>query len=138
MTTDYILIEGNLDRIKSYVERIEESLHILITKKPTIGLTMVRAQDSVEHQEFYLGEVLVTECEVQVEDRVGSGLCIGDEPVRSYCLAVIDAIMMSSLPIKSDTEAFLEEEKKHILEQETEDQAMIQKTKVDFKLMEQS
>ena len=49
----------------------------------------------MEHQPFYLGEALTTECEVIVNDTIGYGICLGDEPVRSYCIAVIDALLQT-------------------------------------------
>lgn len=138
MTNDYILVEGDLHRIKDFVAHIESSLTINVTKQPTIGLTMVRAADSVESQEFYLGEVLITECEISIDNIVGIGICTGDEPVRSYCMAVVDAVMKSDFEQKSMAEDFLKKEAELILSKEDELKAMINKTKVDFKLMDQS
>lgn len=138
MNTDYILIEGDLNRIKNFVESIESKYEVEITKKPSIGLTMVRANDSVEHQEFYLGEVLVTETEVSVNNKVGSGICIGDEPIRSYCQAVIDAVLQLNDENYNEVTSFLNQEAELISNKEKEENYEIQKTKVNFKLMEQS
>ncbi|GAB1857641.1 phosphonate C-P lyase system protein PhnG [Flavobacteriaceae bacterium MHTCC 0001] len=138
MHTDYILIEGDLSRIKSFVEILENKYEIEITKNPAIGLTMVRANDSVEHQEFYLGEVLVTETEVSVNNKVGSGICIGDEPIRSYCQAVFDAVLQLEDENYNEVITFLKKEADFISAKEKEENYEIQKTKVNFKLMEQS
>lgn len=138
MNTDYILIEGDLNRIKSFVESLENKYNVEITKNPTIGLTMVRANDSVEHQEFYLGEVLVTETEVSVNNTAGSGICIGDEPTRSYCQAVIDAVLQLEDENHNEVTSFLNKEAELISAKEKEENYEIQKTKVNFKLMEQS
>ncbi|MFV0248102.1 MAG: phosphonate C-P lyase system protein PhnG [Tenacibaculum sp.] len=138
MNTDYILIEGNLKRIKIIVENIESKYEVKITKKPTIGLTMVRANDSVEHQEFYLGEVLITETEVSINNKVGLGICIGDEPTRSYCQAVIDAVLQLDDENHNEVITFLNKEAELISSKEKEKNYEIQKTKVNFKLMEQS
>ena len=64
-----------------------------IVKEPSVCLTMIRTEDSLEKQEFYLGEALTTECEVAVEGAPGYGVCLGEEPVRGYCLAVVDALL---------------------------------------------
>lgn len=138
MNTDYILIEGNLDKIKNFVETLESKYQIKITKKPNIGLTMVRANDSVEHQEFYLGEVLITETEVSINNKSGSGICIGDDPVRSYCQAVLDAVLQLKDENYNEVIAFLQKEADFISDKEKEQNYEIQKTKVNFKLMEQS
>jgi hypothetical protein len=47
---------------------------------------MIPAEDSLEAQKFYLGEALTTECEVAVDGHAGFGLCLGEEPVRCYCI----------------------------------------------------
>ena len=99
---------------------------------------MVRANDSVENQEFYLGEVLITETEVSIKDTPGLGICTGDQPTRSYCMAVFDAALQLKDTNYSDIKAFLNTEAEFIKAQEKDDNHRIQKTKVDFKLMEQS
>lgn len=138
MNIDYISIEGDLNRIKSFVEYLEKKYEIKITKKPTIGLTMVKANDSVEYQEFYLGEVLITEAEVSVNDKVGVGICIGDEPIRCYCQAVIDAVVQLKDENYDKVDSFLKKETDFIINKEKEENYEILKTKVNFKLMEQS
>ncbi|MEM1001204.1 MAG: phosphonate C-P lyase system protein PhnG [Bacteroidota bacterium] len=137
MDIDYVLVEGDLDRLKTYVESLEKEYHIIITKQPFIGLTMIKAHDSVEHQPFYLGEALITETEVSIEDKVGLGICIGDQPTRSYCAAVIDAAMQLEDDKLPEIMDFLQKESFEIYEREKEHNHQIQKTKVDFKLMEQ-
>lgn len=138
MNTDYVLIEGDLDRIKDFVQNLESKYKIEITRNPSIGLTMVRANDSVEKQEFYLGEVLTTETEVSIHRKVGIGICIGDAPTRSYCLAVVDAILQLEDEHYNEVHSFLIKEAEHIKNKEKEEHYEIQKTKVNFKLMDQT
>ncbi|MFW5883466.1 MAG: phosphonate C-P lyase system protein PhnG, partial [Verrucomicrobiota bacterium] len=61
---DYILCQCELEILKAEVERLEARHPVKVTREPFVCLTMVRAEDSLEHQEFYLGEALTTECEV--------------------------------------------------------------------------
>ncbi|MEM9832716.1 MAG: phosphonate C-P lyase system protein PhnG [Bacteroidota bacterium] len=138
MDTDYILVEGDLNRIKEFTATAEQQFTIKVTKPPTIALTMVRAQDSVEAQEFYLGEALMTEAEVVIDGITGIGLCLGDEPQRAYCMAVVDALLQGSSAFKQEIEQFLKQEEVAILRQEQQEQAQILRTQVDFKLMKQS
>src|SRR5262245_66354975 len=90
---DYVLCECDLEPLQALVEGLERQHTVTIVKEPSVCLTMVRAEDSLDKQEFYLGEALTTECEVSVDGRLGYGVCLGDEPVRGYCLAVIDALI---------------------------------------------
>ena len=138
MNIDYILVEGDLTRIKNFVLTLEEKYTIAITKPPSVCLTMIRAHDSVESQEFYLGEALTTEIEVIIDNIAGSGICLGDEPERAYCIAVIDALIQLNDDHYPLIRSFLMEEEKKIKEKELEEQSKILKTKVDFKLMEEA
>src|SRR5262245_65951182 len=90
---DYVLCECDLDALKELVLGLEERHHVTIVKDPSTCLTMIRAEDSLDRQEFFLGEALTTECEVVVDGQDGSGICLGEEPVRGYCIAVVDALL---------------------------------------------
>ena len=86
---DFILCECELEPLENFVASLEEKFEVKIAKIPSVCMTMIQAEDSVEFQEFYLGEALTTECEVMVHGQRGYGICLGDEPVRSYCIAFI-------------------------------------------------
>ena len=134
---DYILCECGLDVLEAFVRELESHHAVQIIRQPAVCMTMVRAEDSVESQPFYLGEVLVTDCEVQVDGQAGYGLCMGDEPVRCYCMAVIDALLLSDGPRASEVRVFLEGQAVLIADRQRLEYNLIQRTKVDFKLMEQ-
>src|SRR5262249_31877333 len=95
---DYVFCECDLAPLQDLVFGLERRHDVSIVKPPAVCLTMVRAEDSLDRQEFYLGEALTTECEVTVDARAGHGLCLGDEPVRGYCLAVLDALLQDGQP----------------------------------------
>jgi phosphonate C-P lyase system protein PhnG len=134
---DYILCECAADALEAFVRELETRHAILIVRQPAVCMTMVRAEDSVESQPFFLGEVLVTDCEVQVDGQAGYGLCMGDEPVRCYCMAVIDALLQSEGSHSSRVRDFLEGQAVLIADRQKLEYNLIQQTKVDFKLMEQ-
>ena len=134
---DYILCECTLDALEAFVRELESQHTVQIIRQPAVCMTMIRAEDSVEAQPFYLGEVLVTDCEVQVDGQGGYGLCMGDEPVRCYCMAVIDALLLSEGSHSSRVRAFLDKQAVLIADRQRLEYNLIQRTKVDFKLMEQ-
>jgi len=101
-----------------------------------VCLTMIRAEDSLEKQEFYLGEALTTECEVAVDGAPGYGVCLGEEPVRGYCLAVVDALLESGTPAP-EIERFLATHREEVAGREQREFNLILRSQVDFKLMEQ-
>src|SRR5580693_343975 len=104
---DYILCECALEPLESLVRGLEPGYAVLVVRQPAVCMTMVQAEDSVEGQPFYLGEALTTECELQVDGRAGYGLCLGDEPLRCYCIAFVDALLLSPDRNAVRVEAFL-------------------------------
>lgn len=134
---DYILCECELAPLRELVLGLEEQTVAKLVKDPAICMTMIKAEDSVEFQPFYLGEALTTECEVLVNGKRGIGICLGDEPVRSYSIAFIDAYTQLSLEEQAPVEKFLNEQAVLIEAKLRFEQELIMRTKVDFKLMEQ-
>ena len=134
--TDYILCECELEPLKALVESLELDYEIEIAKEPSVCLTMVRAEDSLEKQEFYLGEALTTECELTVNGNAGFGLCLGEEPERGYCIAVIDAMLAAGLEDER-LSRFFDEQTEAVDRRDRKDYARAMSTRVDFKLMEE-
>lgn len=133
----YILCECELAPLEQFVASLEKDFEIKMAGTPSVCLTMVKAEDSVEGQPFYLGEALTTECEVLVNGTPGLGLCMGDEPVRSYCIAFLDAIAALDGPHTDKVDLFLREQDTLIADTRTREYNHILRTRVDFKLMEQ-
>lgn len=133
---DYIICECELEALEAFVKQLEPDCAIQVVRHPAVGTTMVRAEDSVEGQPFYLGEALITECELNIDGQPGFGLCLGDEPVRSYCMAFLDAMLLLSDSRLRRVEAFLSEQATLIEARIRAEHDHIQRTKVDFKLME--
>lgn len=134
---DYLLCECDLEPLEAFIRELETHCAVQIVRQPTVATTMIRAEDSVEGQPFYLGEALITECELTVDGQAGFGVCLGDEPVRSYCIAVVDALIQLSDARMQRVTAFLAEQEVSIGRRLATEQAHIQRTKVDFKLMEE-
>lgn len=134
---DQILCECELEPLENFVASLEEKFEVKIAKMPSVCMTMIQAEDSVEFQEFYLGEALTTECEVVLNSQRGYGICLGDEPVRSYCIAFIDALTQLPGADLHDVETFLNGQWDLIEKAAQLEYNQIMRTKVDFKLMEQ-
>jgi alpha-D-ribose 1-methylphosphonate 5-triphosphate synthase subunit PhnG len=137
-TSDYTLCECDLEPLRCLVEQLETRFSIEIRRQPSICLTMIPAEDSLEAQRFYLGEALTTECEVAVDGHTGFGLCLGEEPVRCYCIAVIDALLNRGTELPAEVEAFLHEQGEAVRKRDQDEFDLILQTQVDFKLMEEA
>lgn len=134
---DYVLCECDLEPLTTLVSQIEAQHSITTVKAPSVCLTMIRTQDSLEKQEFYLGEALTTECEVAVDGKPGYGLCLGEEPVRGYCIAVVDALLHDDSWSAPEVEGFLAHHRRLIAGREEREFNLTLRTQVDFKLMEE-
>jgi alpha-D-ribose 1-methylphosphonate 5-triphosphate synthase subunit PhnG len=133
---DYILCECELEPLQQLVLQLEQSHQIEVRKNPSVCLAMIPAEDSLEGQKFFLGEALTIECEVVVDQYPGFGLCLGDEPVRVYCIAVVDALLHGEGPAVPEIDAFLREQGEIVRRRDQDEYNMVLQTQVDFKLME--
>lgn len=64
---------------------------IHVVRGPAAGLVMMSVRDCFDTP-FHMGEVLVTEAEVDWEGRPGYGCCMGDNPAGAMVLACLDAL----------------------------------------------
>jgi len=138
MEMDAVLCECENEALVQLVTNLESELLVEMVVAPKLGMTMVQAEDSIDFQPFYLGEVLITECQVLVNGQLGYGYCMGDAPQKAYSIAVINAIMHTEgHPKQKDVNVFIEIEKAKLLKKQLEEYNQVLKTKVDFKIMEQ-
>jgi alpha-D-ribose 1-methylphosphonate 5-triphosphate synthase subunit PhnG len=133
---DAVFVHCDLARLQNLVLEIEARHPVQITRQPSICLTMIRAEDSLEHQPFFLGEALTTECEVQAGGVAGFGICLGEDPSRAYCLAVLDAVREAGID-QEIVSRFAAEQAAILEERNRREFARVMRTKVDFKLLEQ-
>lgn len=135
---DEILCLCDLEVLKDFTIELETKHTVAVVKEPGVCLTMIRAEDSLEKQEFFLGEALTSECEVTVDGSVGYGLCLGEEPIRAYCVAVMDALIHGGGEVPSEVTRFLAEQGALLEQADQEAFSRVLSTRVDFKLMEEA
>ena len=134
---DYVLCECELEPLADLVGTLEKKHSIEMVRQPSVCLTMIRTEDSLEKQEFYLGEALTTECEVSVDGDAGYGLCLGEEPLRCYCIAVVDAFLQRNGGCPTEIGNFLDRHREAVTSRDEREFNLILRTQVDFKLMEE-
>ncbi|MCR8641167.1 phosphonate C-P lyase system protein PhnG [Paenibacillus sp. N1-5-1-14] len=122
---------------RTSIEKIGE---IEVIHEPAMGLVMMKAQESAENVQFYVGEVLITDCTVSVDGDLGYAARMGNEPEAVYVLAVVDAISC-----KQDAKwtGWLTEFDSWLLEKEAEQRQdrlfahkLTKRTLVDFDVMD--
>ena len=131
-----ILIDGSRNFTRELVNEIERNYDIHVLATPQQALAMVKLRETAQKSLFYLGEVLVTETKVQVNNTLGIGIIVGDEEEFSYQLAVIDAAYEANLVETEEWTLLLEDEEKRIHENRLLKEASILKTKVNFEMMD--
>ncbi|WP_078381926.1 phosphonate C-P lyase system protein PhnG [Sutcliffiella halmapala] len=131
-----ILVEGEPSVLQYLASEVEKVATVQIERKPTTGLVMVQARDSVSEQPFYMGEILVTECTVSIEGKFGMGVVKGEEPERSYYIAVVDAAFNAGLSVITELIPTMEYEEQAIRNKHLKEAALVAQSQVHFDTME--
>ncbi len=132
MNHSAVCAEGDLPGIRAIAEKILSDRKIRIIKEPRPKMVMAKHIDPLEKNEFFLGEVLVTCCEVEIDDNIGYGCIIGTGEERSLYAAIIDAFTGSSMPGSDEISALLADEEKKLAAKRKKEFAGILRTKVNF------
>lgn len=87
---------GLMDRkaVRDLLERLA-GFEIEVVREPRTGLVMQSVNDCFG-TEFHIGEVLITEAEVRVDDQRGWAMVMGDSSDKAMLAACLDAISRSS------------------------------------------
>jgi alpha-D-ribose 1-methylphosphonate 5-triphosphate synthase subunit PhnG len=104
-------------------------------RPPATGLVMMGVEDSCNCV-FYLGEVFVTEAEVEYRGYNGYGILVGGESEKAYILAAIDAILQSGEhEIRERIRKIIVSQQKRLERKRKQEESLIAKTTVSFELM---
>ena len=131
----YILAHTDIEKLKEQVEKLKLSHKISKVKEPEMGLAMVKVKDGVYNENFYIGEILITECSVHFDGTLGMGIIQGDEPEKSYFMSVIDAAFNCKSFNKEDLIKVIEKWEQEIKDKYIEEKAMVEGSKVKFETM---
>lgn len=128
------LMELDEDKVKLLLDMAAEQ-DISIIKPPQTGLLMMTVKDSFD-ADFYLGEILATEAEVESRGKTGYAMVMGDEPERALLAASIEAIVQGdNEDLKKQIRGFVSEQREKIDSIKEKESALIAKTKVSFESM---
>ena len=132
----YVLVEGSSDLSCMLCKEIEDKYPINVIEEANNGLVMLKMRENSKRSLFYMGEVLVTECKVEINGVIGMGILNGIDEQQAYRLAVIDAAYNAALPETNSWETLLEREKQAIDERRAQEYARVLQTKVNFETMD--
>ncbi len=131
-----LLIQDGGALAKELAETVMQNYEYREITAPHYGLTMIKMRETAKKSLFYLGEVLVTEAKVEVNQSIGIGIVIGMKEELAKYLAIIDAAYRAELPEIATWQKRLETTAERIYQHKLKEQAEILKTKVNFETME--
>ncbi|SES24886.1 phosphonate C-P lyase system protein PhnG [Psychrobacillus sp. OK032] len=131
-----ILIQENGQLAQELAETIIDAYECKEILAPQYGLTMIKMRESAKKSLFYIGEVLITEAKVEINNCIGLGIVVGMEDELAKHLAIIDAAYKAKLPETITWRNQLIEAEKQIIKEHAKKQAELFKTKVNFETME--
>lgn len=125
---------------ESFLQRlsgeVEEHHNVTIIDEPALSLTMVKMRESAQNSLFYLCEVLVSECRVQIDNKIGIGIIVGNDFAKAYHLACIDAAYTTQSSLLQKWLPLLNEEREKQRKQQHKENSAIMKTKINFETMD--
>lgn len=131
-----ILIEGD-PSLRSRIAGTIVAAHRVVELEPAAaGLAMTRVRESARGSTFLLGEVLITQASVRIDDAVGLGVLAGDDPAAARELAVIDAAFNAALPEATAAIDQLAAESVRIAARRANERDLVLRTRVDFQTMD--
>ncbi len=130
-----LIARANSERICEIAERILADTAVEVIKKPVGGMIMMRFRDTAEKCVFNLGEVLVTEAEVRIDEELGYAIVMGRDPEAALAGAILDAAVESGHPLTPEIIDLLRSEEARCKEELQKTWAEVATTKVDFEVM---
>lgn len=131
-----ILIQSDQGLAKSFAESIIQSYECREIVAPQYGLTMIKMRESAKNSLFYIGEVLVTEAKVEVNNQIGIGIVVGMQDELAKYLAIIDAVYKANLPEIEDWNNKLLTAEQQIMSVRAKGQTELFETMVNFETMD--
>lgn len=128
-----ILARADRDAVIRLGKELQEQYPVTVVKSPEKALTMIKMREPVKQSLFYLGETIITEAVVSLDGTVGNAVTMGDDFEKTLYMAVIDAAENKGIFGKESLLLEWETQQNARIEKEN---AMFQKTKVDFHSMD--
>lgn len=132
--TEYltVLTHSPAQAVKALAEDVLDQIENVTVLKNQTGLAMVPYRDSANGTVFHLGEVLVAEAHIQLDDGTqGYGMVMGRDNTLAMAVAVMDAAMQSGIMVDAITK-FVAEQQQLQQEADTELLRKVEATRVEM------
>ena len=118
--------------LAALAERCLEAGSITLVTGPEVGMVMLQVREPVARERFYLGEVLVTRAEVDLEGAGGWAMVMGSDRVRALAAAVCDAEAEGERALAGDVHALCESTERATKEADARERDELAATEVSF------
>lgn len=130
-----LLIEVGRAEAIQFAEEVVKNYSVVEIQPPKLGLTMIKMRESAQQSLFYIGEVLITETKVKINDSFGIGLVIEEDEPLSRALAIVDAAYKEELPETKKWQKELDNLEDQYKQRMQKLKCSIERTKVHFETM---
>lgn len=106
-----ILMLAPADEVKQFAENLLDDLGQISVLQNRTGLVMLPYRDTAQGSAFYLGEVLVAEAHVRLENHnvEGYAICTGRDLEQALAVSLLDAALQAEIE-KPRIETFISEQ----------------------------
>ena len=127
-----ILTHAPIDEVKILAEEVIPLLGNITVLQNRTGLVMLPYTDSAHGTVFHLGEVLVAEGHIRLDDATeGYGMVLGRDVEFALGVAVLDAAWTKGIMLE-EIETFLTTQKARQAEADTEELRKVEATRVEM------
>lgn len=95
--------------LRTLAERVLGEVSVTVLRTPAPGMVMMRARERARVSLFNLGEVTVSEAEVEIDGHRGYAMTMGLAPARALAGAIVDAAAEALAGLRPEIEAVLAE-----------------------------
>lgn len=131
-----IMCKSARDKVIELAKEIEKNHTVVVVKKPSKTLVMLKMRETVANSEFYLGELLACEAMVKIDNIRGMAVTEGDDFEKVLAMAVVDAAYNANLRETYWLNEKLEEMGAVVDSNERKEFSRNLKSKVQFRVME--
>ena len=135
-----VIAEMGVEALRPWGSHIAQMGRVEDVNEASLGMVMMRAQESVQHQVFNAGEILISEATLTVDGVVGYGAVMGNALEKARIIAMLDAVHhnmeLKWNDFREQFRIWVAKQEKELLERRQADFALIERTKVDFQLMD--
>ena len=133
-------LETQLPRVQSLGDRLTEGWTVRHVAIPKSGLMLLRMEEAVLGEDFYLGEIPVAYSRVELElpdgtVAQGGAQILDDAEANAVAFAVCDAVLSAELPGADEVRALVEEGAEELRQRDKVRRGMLSRTQVDFSLL---